>query len=115
MPTNASIEFTVDGEEKKNKIKEIANNKVYFKETLEIFIGNDVEFVDYVTLTDENFAILKSEQNILNAKLKADRDKIREWSLDKKTKQELFSMIDKHTKKVKYRKVIRNGEKQKEK
>lgn len=115
VPTNATIEFAVDGDDKKNKIKEIVNNRIYFKETLEIFIGNDVEFVDYVTLTDENFAILKSEQNILNAKLKAERDKVREWSLDKKTKKDLFSMIDKHTKKVKYCKVIRNGEKQKEK
>ena len=115
VPSNGAIEFTVDGEEKRNKVKEIKDNKIIFKETIELFIDNDMMFLDNVSVSDEDFAILKSEQNVINARIRKEKDKVKDWSLDKKTKHELMRMIDNHTKKVKRRKIVKDGVKQKEK
>lgn len=115
IPTNATIEFTIDGDEKRYKARDVRDNMVYFKETLELFVMKDVEFIDYISLSDENYAILKAEQKSILARLKAERDKVREWDLGKKTRGELFLMIDRHICKTKTRTVIKNGKKIKEK
>lgn len=115
-PNNAEIEFTVDGYDEKNKIKEIQGNKVIFKETIELFVNNnDIEFVDGVTLSEIDSVLLKSERNLLSEKIRKEKDRVRDWSIENKTKKELLSMVDKHTKKVRNRNVIRGGLKMKEK
>lgn len=115
VPTNGSVEFTVDGEPTKNKVKEIRDNRAYLKNTLELFIGDDIEFIDSIKFEDMDFATLKAEQNILLQSIKQQKDRVRDWTLENKTKKELFSMIDKYSKRVRTRKVIKGGVKTKEK
>lgn len=115
VPTNGSIEFTVDGENTRNKVKEIRDNRAYFKTTLELFIGDDIEFVDSVKFNEMDYTNLKAQQNLLLLSIKQQKDRVRDWTLENKSKKELFSMVDKHSKRVRTRKIIKDGVKTKEK
>lgn len=116
-PNNAEIEFTVDADyDTKYKVKNIIENKVFFKSTIELFINsNDIEFVDSIVLSDMDSAMLRCEQNSLLKKIREEKDRVKDWTIENKTKSELLKMVDKHTKKVRVRTVIRNGLKMKEK
>ena len=115
-PENSTIEFSIDSEKKRYKVREIIDNRIYFKETIEIFVGyNDVEFVDYLELNDEEYSSLKEEQNIISAKIEQELETGEKRYVENMSKEDLLSMVDKHTRKVKKMKTIRDGKKQTEK
>ncbi len=114
-PNNGEIEFTVDGYEEKNKVKDFKGNKIIFANTIELFINkHDVEFVESVTLSDADATLLKSERNILCDKIRKEKDKVKDWSIETKSKKQLMDMVDNHKKYMKKRTVVKNGVKEKD-
>lgn len=97
-----NIEYTVGFDDKKYIAKELNDQgEVILKETVELFFENDVEFVDRVRLSDVDYATLKGEQNLILDKIRKSNDRVKDWSLEKKSKSELLHMVDKWQKKQK--------------
>lgn len=74
--------------------KELKENKVIFKENVEMLVDGNVEFVGGIVLNDLDFAELKAEQNRILNKNSDKKDELKEISIDGKSKKELIGMVD---------------------
>lgn len=95
---NGNVEYKVDGDNEKRIAKALTDGKVLFKETLELFVGDAVEFTDGIVLDELDYATLKAEQNLALKSHGEKKDEVRELSLENKNKKELLSMVDKWNK-----------------
>jgi hypothetical protein len=97
---NGTVTYSLDGEGIKTGVKEVSDGKVCFKETVELFTNNDVEYLSGLTLSELDFATLKGKQNEMMAAFREKNDTVKEWSLDHKDKKELLAMVDKWQKRT---------------
>ncbi|MBE5877249.1 MAG: hypothetical protein E7290_10235 [Lachnospiraceae bacterium] len=111
---SGAVEYTLDDGDV-NRISKLDDGKVFFKESLELYINGAVENVDTIQLDELDYAILKSEQNTVMAKNDKSASNLKEFRVDNKTKKELMSMIDKWQKKTKVLTTKVDKQKKKEK
>lgn len=103
---NGNVSFQIDADEKKYTAKAVVDGKIIFRETHELFIGDNVEFIDGITLDDLDFTELKTEQNLAIKSHSEKKDELRELTLTDKNKKELLNMVDKWQKRTK---TVRRG------
>lgn len=98
---NGNVEYRVNTEDRKYTAKALMDNKVIFKETLEMYMGDNVEFVDGISLNELDYTQLKAEQNLALKSQREKKDEMREFTLKNKSRQELLRMVDKWKKATK--------------
>lgn len=111
---SGAVEFTLDDGEI-TRVSKLDDGKVFFKESLELYVNGAVENIDTMILDDLDYAILKTEQNTVMAKNDRSACNIKEFRVDNKSKKELMSMVDKWQKKTKVLTQKVDKEKKKEK
>lgn len=113
--SKGTVEFTLDGEEKRHTIRALSDNRVYLKEPIELFVEDDVILLEFIELDSFEYTTLKAEQNVIFASNKKAIDHVRELRVDNKDKKELLSMVDKWSKQTKKITVKKDKKKVKEK
>lgn len=89
-----NIDYRIDQDPTVYTAKELIDNRVVFKESIELLIDDNVEFTDGIVLEDLDYTELKAAQNQILKKNLEKKDEFNEISIEGKSKKELLSMVD---------------------